>query len=163
MIDTLSLEAVKEDIAKHVDSSDTRFVNSLYQASNEDGSSKINILFIAIISVIGVLLLWANIAKIDELTRGKGKVIPSSKIQKVQYFDGGIVSEILVKEGQHIKVGQPLMKIDTTRYRATFEETQENLLSLKTKAIRLAKELNIKYKGSLPKLIFNEELEISAP
>ncbi len=141
---------------------DVKFVNNLYQASSEETSTSVNILFISIVSVIILLLFWANIAKIDERTSGEGKVIPSSKIQKVQYFDGGIVSEILIKEGEHIVQNQPLMKIDTTRYRATFEETHENLLSLKSVKTRLEKELKINYKGKLPRLKFSKELQETA-
>ncbi len=159
MTNSLKLEAVQEDLEKHVDSADTRFVNSLYKVSNEETSLKVNILFITIISVVVILIIWANIAQIDELTSGQGKVIPSSKIQKVQYLDGGIVSEILIKEGTHVTKGQPLLKIDTTRYRASFEETQENLLSLKTKRTRLEKELIIDYKGTVPKLLFDNHLK----
>ncbi len=140
------------------DDNDVKFINALYGVSNEETPLKVNILFFTILAVVISLIVWANIAKLDELTRGNGKVIPSSKIQKVQYFDTGIVSEILVKEGDHIKEGQPLMKIDTTRFQATFEETQENILSLKTAKIRLEKELKTDYKGKFNKLRFPKKL-----
>ena len=91
-----------------------------------------------------LLIIWGNFASIDELTRGEGKVIPSSKIQKVQYLDGGLISEILVKEGQHVTIGQPLLKIDTTRVLASFDETQENVYSLEAKQVRLEQELKCK-------------------
>ncbi len=155
---------IKENISDDTEniSEDVRFVNGLYDASNEKSSNTINVLFITILSVIVSLLLWANFAKIDELTSGEGKVIPSNKIQKVQYFDGGIVSDILIKEGEHVSINQPLFKIDTTRYKATFEETQENLLSLKTVRIRLEKELVIDYKGKIEKLRYSKQLEETA-
>ncbi|MCK5295004.1 MAG: HlyD family type I secretion periplasmic adaptor subunit [Arcobacteraceae bacterium] len=137
---------------------DIKFVNSLYNAANEDISYKVNYLFIVIIAIVILLLVWANIAKIDELTSGQGKVIPSTKIQKVQYFDGGIISEILIKEGDIVKKGQELLKIDTTRFLASYEETQEIILSLKTQKIRLKKELTLNYKNSLPTLKFPKQL-----
>lgn len=138
---------------------DIKFMHPIYGVANEEESSKVNILFILIVSVIIVLITWSSIAKIDELTKGEGKVIPSSKIQKVQYFDGGIISQILVKEGDYVKLDQPLMKIDTTRFQATYEENEENILSLKTRKIRLKKELNINYEKDLPKLVFPKELK----
>jgi len=161
-MNNLDLSDVQEKLNRETNTPDVKFVNNLYKISNEETSSGANILFLAIVAVITLLLVWSNIAKVDELTSGQGKVIPSSKIQKVQYFDGGIVSEILVKEGEHISLDQPLMKIDTTRYRATFEETQESLLSLKTVQARLNKELNINYEGKLPILNFNKELRSTA-
>ena len=161
-MNNLDLSDVQEKLNRETNTPDVKFVNNLYKISNEETSSGANILFLAIVAVITLLLVWSNIAKVDELTSGQGKVIPSNKIQKVQYFDGGIVSEILVKEGEHISLDQPLMKIDTTRYRATFEETQESLLSLKTVQARLNKELNINYEGKLPILNFNKELRSTA-
>ncbi|MNG12834.1 hypothetical protein D3C84_964690 [compost metagenome] len=53
--------------------------------------------------------LWANFAIIDEVTRGEGKAIPSSKLQKIQNLEGGIVAEIYAKEGQIVEAGAPLL------------------------------------------------------
>ncbi len=145
-----------------MNNSDVKFINALYSVSNEESPFKVNALFFTLIAVLVSLIMWANIAKIDELTSGEGKVIPSSKIQKVQYFDTGIVSEILIKEGEHVKKDQPLMKIDTTRFKATFEETQENILSLKAAKIRLEKELITNYKGRFTKLKFSKKLREEA-
>jgi len=137
---------------------DLNFVNTLYGATNSEISKKVNYLFIFITSLVVVLIIWGNYAYIDELTRGDGKVIPSSKIQKVQYFDNGIISEILVKEGEHVTEGQLLLKIDTTRVQASYEETQENIYSLEVKKTRLLKELQIDYTKSSPKLHFSKDL-----
>lgn len=142
--------------------SDVKFINALFGVSNEEVSTSSSILFITILASIVSLILWASIAQVDELTSGEGKVIPSSKIQKVQYFDTGIVSEILIKDGDSVVRGQPLMKIDTTRFQATFEETQENVLSLRTTKTRLEKELNTNYKGSFKKLTFSKKLSNQA-
>ncbi|MBY0445519.1 MAG: HlyD family type I secretion periplasmic adaptor subunit, partial [Burkholderiales bacterium] len=84
-----------------------------------------------------VVLLWAGLAKIDEVTRGEGKVIPSRQIQVIQSLDGGIVKEILVREGQQVKIGQLLITIDPTRFVSSFKENRAQYLSLKAKAARL--------------------------
>jgi len=55
------------------------------------------------LGVLTVLLVWAAFTKIDEVTRGEGRVIPSKQVQVIQSLDGGIVSEILVHEGQTVK------------------------------------------------------------
>ncbi|MEA2018625.1 MAG: HlyD family type I secretion periplasmic adaptor subunit [Campylobacterota bacterium] len=142
--------------------SDLKFINSLYGIANETIKRKVDYLFFTIISLVLILIVWGNLAQIDELTRGEGKVIPSSKIQKVQYFDNGIVTAILKKEGDHVKKGEALMRIDITRFQASFEETQENILSLKVATIRLKKELSTDYQGSLPKLKFDKYMRDNA-
>jgi len=142
--------------------SDVEFINALHGVSNEEATTGANVLFFTIIATVISLIIWASIAKIDEFTSGNGKVIPSSKIQVVQYFDTGIVSDILAKEGQFVKRGDSLMKIDITRFQASFEETQENIFSLKTAKIRLEKELNTNYKGSYHKLICPNKLKKQA-
>ncbi|MEP7298798.1 MAG: biotin/lipoyl-binding protein, partial [Burkholderiales bacterium] len=68
-------------------------------------------------AVVAVLLLivWASFANVDEVTRGDGKVVSSRQLQLLQSFDGGVVSAILVKEGQVVEKDQLLLKIDETR------------------------------------------------
>lgn len=84
-----------------------------------------------------VLLLWANFAVLDEVTRGEGKVIPSRQIQILQSMDGGIVSEILVREGQTVRTGDLLLKVDPTRMVSSLRENRSQYLSLLAKGARL--------------------------
>ena len=84
-----------------------------------------------------VLLLWAAFAQLDEVTRGEGKVIPSKQVQILQSLDGGIVSEILVKEGQQVKAGELLLKVDPTRFVSSLRENRAQYLALLAKAARL--------------------------
>ncbi len=67
------------------------------------------------LAAVFVLIVWANFAVLNEVTRGEGKVIPSRQVQVLQSLDGGIVSEILVKEGQSVKIGELMLKVDPTR------------------------------------------------
>lgn len=87
--------------------------------------------------VLAALLLWAAFAEVDEITRGIGKVIPSRQLQIIQAVDGGIVSEILVKEGQVVEAGQLLLKIDETRFVSSLRENRAEYISLVAKAARL--------------------------
>jgi adhesin transport system membrane fusion protein len=84
-----------------------------------------------------VLVLWSMIAQVDEVTKGEGRVIPSRQLQVVQSLDGGIVSDILVKEGDVVKEGQVLIKIDATRFLSSFNESRATYLALLAKAARL--------------------------
>lgn len=95
----------------------------------------------AVLRAVGVILLvllvWAALAEVDEVTRGTGKVIPSSQLQVIQSVDGGIVSEILVREGQVVEKDQLLLKIDETRFVSSLRENRAEYISLTAKAARL--------------------------
>lgn len=86
---------------------------------------------------IAALVAWAAYAEIDEVTRGEGKVIPSSQLQVVQSVDGGIVSDILVREGETVEAGQLLLRIDPTRFLSSLRENRAQYLALQAKAERL--------------------------
>ncbi|OGB22120.1 MAG: secretion protein HylD [Burkholderiales bacterium RIFCSPLOWO2_02_FULL_57_36] len=89
------------------------------------------------LAAVLTLIVWAAFAVLDEVTRGEGKVIPTRQIQILQSLDGGIVSEILVKEGQSVKIGDLLLKVDPTRMVSSLRENQSQYLSLLAKAARL--------------------------
>ena len=137
---------------------DIKFVNSLYGQANEKTSKKLDSVFITIILFFISAIVWASYAKIDELARGNGKVIPANKIQTIQNLDGGIISEILIQEGQHVKHNEALMKIDTVRFQASLEENKEARFSLLAKKIRLHAELNFILENKIPELVFPKEL-----
>ncbi|MDD2816204.1 MAG: HlyD family type I secretion periplasmic adaptor subunit [Thiotrichaceae bacterium] len=84
--------------------------------------------------------IWANYAMLDEVTRGVGKVIPSTHVQVVQNLEGGIVSELLVKAGDVVDQGQILLRIDDTRFASSFRESQVKAQGLQAKIARLTAE-----------------------
>lgn len=90
-----------------------------------------------VVLAVAALLVWAWFASIDEVTRGTGRVIPSSQLQRVQSFDGGVVQEILVQEGQRVEAGELLMRIDPTRFVSNFRENRAKAESLQARAERL--------------------------
>lgn len=95
------------------------------------------LLLYTILGILLAALAWAWFAKVDEITRGEGRVIPSRKVQVIQSFDGGIVSEILVKEGDLVKIGMPLIKIDETRAISSLRENKGQYLALLGRQSRL--------------------------
>ena len=84
-----------------------------------------------------VLIIWAGFAPLDEVARGEGKVIPSSQLQIIQSFDGGVVEAVLVSEGQVVNKGDLLLRIDSTRFLSSFRENRAEYLSLQARAARL--------------------------
>jgi membrane fusion protein, adhesin transport system len=137
---------------------DLEFIYSSYSNSNEKPSTTSKVIFTIIIGIFLIFLIWAAVAEIDELARGNGKVIPTDKIQTVQSLDGGIISEIFIKEGDIVKFDDPLMKIDTTRFQATLEESKQEYLSLLALKTRLEIESTIDIEKNLPELEFDEKV-----
>ncbi|MDG1389138.1 MAG: HlyD family type I secretion periplasmic adaptor subunit [Halioglobus sp.] len=94
------------------------------------------LLYVIALIVIG-LVVWASLAKIDEVTRGQGKVIPSRQVQVIQSQDGGVVTEILVREGDLVTKGQLLVSLDQTRSQSSFRENRAEYQALAVKIARL--------------------------
>jgi len=94
-------------------------------------------LLYAIGVTVTLLLLWSAFAEIDEVTRGEGKVIPSRQIQIIQSQDGGVVSEILVSEGEVVQADQLLVRLDSTRSQSSFREKLIEFEALTVKEARL--------------------------
>ena len=84
-----------------------------------------------------IALMWSAVSRIDEVTRGEGKVIPSRQLQVLQSLDGGVVSEILVHEGDIVEPEQILLRIDQTRFASSVRENRVQYTALVAKAARL--------------------------
>ncbi|MEJ7138596.1 HlyD family type I secretion periplasmic adaptor subunit [Amphibiibacter pelophylacis] len=95
-----------------------------------------NIVRAAILILIG-LVVWAHFAILDEVTKGQGTVVPSQQMQVIQSLDGGIVSQLLVREGQEVKPGQVLLRIDQTRAQSSAGESQAQQFALEARLARL--------------------------
>ncbi len=98
------------------------------------------ILFFWILT-IAVLIVWAFIARVDEIVRGQGEVVPFGENQVVQNLEGGIVEELLVREGDIVKPGQVLIKIRNMKSESTYESSELKYFALQAKAIRLNAEI----------------------
>ncbi|WP_208738869.1 HlyD family type I secretion periplasmic adaptor subunit [Phytopseudomonas daroniae] len=94
-------------------------------------------LLYAIVLIFLLLLVWAAFASIDEVTRGEGKVIPSQQLQVIQSVDGGVVEEVFVREGDKVEKDALLVRIDPTRFVASFQEGSVKAFALRAKVERL--------------------------
>lgn len=127
---------------KNYDANDLRFMSSLSEAVLAKSSSASRKILYVIFLAIAWLLIWANFAEIDEITRGQGSIVPSGKNQVVQNLEGGIVQEILVKEGDVVKKGQILVRIDNKSFESSFGESEVRQNELEAKFARLKAESN---------------------
>ena len=105
-------------------------------------------------------LVWAYFAKLDEVTRAPGKVIPSGKTQVIQYLEGGILSELLVHEGEIVKKGQTLLKIDDTRYTSEHQENRLKYLALLGSISRLRAEVKDQATIKFPAFLSKEAPDV---
>ena len=103
---------------------------------------------------------WAAIGELDVVTRGDGRVITTSQVQIIQNLEGGIVSEILVKEGQVVERDQPLFRIDDTRFNSALREGQQGSLALRARVARLAAEAQ-RARFEMPADILREARQIA--
>ena len=98
-----------------------------------------------IIWIIGIglliLLTWAWLFKLEEVSTGTGKVIPSSKEQVIQSLEGGILTKLNVKEGEIVEQGQVLAQLDPTRFESNVGESASLLISSRATAARLRAEV----------------------
>lgn len=85
-------------------------------------------------------VLWAGFFELEEITRAQGKVIPTSREQVIQSLDAGVLSELLVREGNTVDKDQVLLRIDDTRSGAVYREAQEKYHALLATAARLRAE-----------------------
>ena len=132
-----------------LNASDTEFLE-LHRQSRR-------LLYVMALLVI-VLITWSAFAHIDELVRGQGKVIPSRQLQMVQNLEGGILKEIFVEEGQQVKKGQVLMKLDDTQFSSKFLERKQAQHAIQGNIARLQAELS-----GLEKILFPESLRSEFP
>jgi membrane fusion protein, adhesin transport system len=100
-------------------------------------------------------LVWAHFAKLDEVTRGDARVVPSSKIQVVQNLEGGIVAELGVRDGQIVQKGDVLLRIANTSAESQYRDSRMQYLTLEAMIARLKAEIADKT-PEFPQEVLNE-------
>lgn len=94
-----------------------------------------------LLACILIAIAWAAWAELDEVTRGDGRVVPYSRIQKIQSLEGGILDRLLVNEGELVEVGQPLVRLDETRFLTNVQESTNQADGLRAAIARLDAEV----------------------
>lgn len=99
--------------------------------------------FIAIVAIgLSAFLAWAALTQLDKIARGGGKVIPQLQNQVVQHFEGGIVTEIMVAEGDVVRKGAPLLRIVNNFSRSELEQGRMELAAREIRVLRTTAEIN---------------------
>lgn len=103
--------------------------------------SKPSIIIWVALAVIIVLIAWASFAKIDQVTRAQATVIASDRTQEIQATDNGVVSELLVKEGDDVKKGDLLAILEEERAKAALDNSATKVAALRARVARLEAEI----------------------
>ena len=90
--------------------------------------------------LVVAFVVWAYFSNVEEVTRGQGSVIPSSREQVIQSLDPGVLAALTVTEGDLVEAGQVLVRLDTARSSAVYRETRNKVDALRATAARLRSE-----------------------
>ncbi|HEX4855586.1 MAG TPA: biotin/lipoyl-binding protein, partial [Limnobacter sp.] len=93
-------------------------------------------------AVLLLLLLWAALATVPQAAHGEARVVPSQRLQVIQAVDGGVISQVFVKEGAMVKAGDRLVQIDITRFSSSLKEKEALDTALQFREARLQAQLN---------------------
>ena len=91
----------------------------------------------AIAGFFVLMFIWIAFAEVDNVTRAEGRVIPSAKLQVIQNLEGGIVAEILVKQGQTVKAGDKLVGLSALQHDGDMKARYQQIYGLEARAARL--------------------------
>lgn len=116
-----------------------------------------HLLMISIFSFFMIAIAWASFATLEEITRGEGKVVPSSEIQKISSLEGGIIEELMIKEGAEVTAGQTLARLRDVAASSDLGSNEARYLGLLATVTRLQAEAE----GRVPN--FPEEVMKGAP
>ncbi|CAM3811400.1 Type I secretion system membrane fusion protein PrsE [Pseudomonas reidholzensis] len=144
MLHKLDVGHFKDNLRRYFKGSDSLNGQPLPEVNKaliEDAPRVVRMTIWGVIAFFLFLIVWACVAPIDEVTRGEGKAIPSSKVQKIQNLEGGIVAEIFAKEGEIVEVGQPLLRLDETRFASNKGETEAERVAMAMRVERLSAEV----------------------
>jgi adhesin transport system membrane fusion protein len=159
--------SMQEKEAKKVAQDELDFITNARAAVLEQTPQGARRLIWLVTIFVFLAILWSNLAELDIVVKGQGKVIPVSQIQVVQNLEGGIVEEIFVREGDIVQAGQVLLRIDDTRFNSSLREDEIKRYSLQLKGLRLKAEsegasaypeIAAEIKNRVPELTQQEEV-----
>lgn len=116
------------------------FMDELEAAARLRPSRVATVLLLTIVALVSAFIIWASFSRVEEITRGRGQVVPSRDIQIVQSLEGGIVQDILVKQGAMVKQGDVLLRMSAVQFAAQERGTEAQFLALAGKKARLKAE-----------------------
>ncbi|WP_277074422.1 HlyD family type I secretion periplasmic adaptor subunit [Simonsiella muelleri] len=145
---------------ENISSADLHLINDLNAALQTEKHRGLFAVIVILFLLITAFVVWAYNSKVEEVTRGQGSVIPSSREQIVQSLDPGTIAEMKVKEGDIVEKGQVLLKMDDTRSSAILRESAAKVVNLEAMVSRLRAEaygMPLKFADHIPKELRQRE------
>lgn len=139
---------------------DLPFLNDLQAAMQQEKHTGMFWTVGLLALLIASFLIWAYVSNVEEVTRGQGSVIPSSREQVIQSLDPGVLAEMRVKEGDLVEAGQVLVRLDAARSTAVLREAESKVQTLRATAARLRAEAHgtpLKFDGATPRSLVARE------
>ena len=121
---------------------DTTYLTKVRAAQVVESSPAITWALYLMLAVVASAIAWAAIARVDEVTRADGRVVPDGREQVIASLEGGLLRELYVSEGMQVEVGQELVQLDPTRFESQQNEGQAKRLALRGTVARLTAEAN---------------------
>lgn len=149
-----------ESTIEKVKQSDLSLINDLNAALQTEKHHRSFAVIILLAILLCVFVVWAYFSPLEEVTRGQGSVIPSSREQIVQSLDPGIISEMKVKEGDIVEKDQILLTLDDTRSSAVLRESEAKVQNLEAMVNRLQAEaygIPLQFSDNIPNDIRERE------
>ncbi|RED49177.1 HlyD family type I secretion periplasmic adaptor subunit [Aestuariispira insulae] len=126
------------------------------------GTSRVaHLLLFFIVAFFAIFVIWAYNAELDEVTRGEGKIIPSGQTKVVQHLEGGIISDLLIQEGQEVQAGEVLLRIENRSAEAELEEKRKQSMNLQGQIARLKAEISGAMEIDFPDIVVDTAPDIA--
>ncbi|MFZ2988953.1 HlyD family type I secretion periplasmic adaptor subunit [Ideonella sp.] len=125
---------------RRLQSSDLRFLSSVRQAQVLEARPLASASIWLMMIVVALAAAWASLTQVEQITRTEGRVVPDGREQVIASLEGGILRELMVREGAEVRVGQALLRLDPTRFESQQNEGVARQLALKATVARLRAE-----------------------
>lgn len=142
--------------------SDLEYMQDVREALMAQATPGSSAILYVMVTLTLIAIIWASIARVDEVTQADARVIPSSREQVVNSLEGGVLAELLVTEGDTIEKGQPIVRLEPTRFESQYQEGVSKQLTLKAARARARAEalnLPLEFPADVARnkqLVFNE-------
>jgi membrane fusion protein, adhesin transport system len=130
----------KQKMTALAPAADLPYMRDMHQALVADQQHWVGGTLLLMAASLVAALVWAANSNVEEITAGTARVVPSSHEQVIQSLESGILTELLVKEGDLVEAGQALLKIDPTKANASLHEGSNKVLAMRATAARLRAE-----------------------
>lgn len=118
----------------------TKRTSRLDALINHPPRSTVNWIARIVMFLLAMFLGWSSFAHLEEFAMAEGEVVPQEQVQAIQHLEGGIIEDIMIREGEHVTAGQPLVQLNITSFIADREELEVQMQALHLKKARLEAE-----------------------